>query len=178
MGRGIIAANNTFLCQSNGHHLSYIMLFPGFGAPSGQFSTGIDIGWEQKFSLDLGLGEIISGDGQVLVYYRQSTGSQLSCGSSSYFAGLLATHATQAAALATLAPNPATEVVTLTLAQPARPGTGLGLTDALGREVWRTTVPAGQTVLTVPLAGQPAGLYLLRMSGENAPAATWKLVRE
>ena len=59
----------------------------------------------------------------------------------------------------------------------ARPGATLRLTDALGRQVWTAAVPTGQTTVAVPLAGQPAGLYLLHLDGGEA-SATWKLTHE
>jgi hypothetical protein len=77
-----------------------------------------------------------------------------------------------------LHPNPAAEAATLTLAQPARAGLVLRLTDALGRAVWQAPVPAGQTALNVPLAGRPAGLYLLHLSGGEGSTGTWKLTHE
>jgi hypothetical protein len=104
------------------------------------------------------------------------------CGSPLGFVNLLPTRAAQAAAIATLHPNPATEAATLTLATPARPGTTLRLTDALGRAVWHAPVPAGQSAvavpLAVPLAGQPAGLYLLHLTSPDGANATWKLTHE
>ncbi len=78
----------------------------------------------------------------------------------------------------TLHPNPAPEAATLTLAQPARVGAALRLTDALGRTVWSAPVATGQTVASVPLVGQPAGLYLLHLTGPDGATATWKLTHE
>jgi len=113
-----------------------------------------------------------------LVYYRKNVNGVLqTCGTPLAFANLLPTRAAQAAALATLYPNPATEQATLTLAQPARPGHTLRLTDALGRTVWSAPVAAGHTTIAVPLAGKPAGLYVLQLSGPDA-GATWKLTHE
>ncbi|MDO7846648.1 T9SS type A sorting domain-containing protein [Hymenobacter sp. M29] len=114
-----------------------------------------------------------------LIYSRRTiNGAVTICGSPLSFRSLLPTRAAQAAELATLHPNPAAEAATLTLAQPARAGQALRLTDALGRPVWQTLVTAGQTTLTVPLAGQPAGLYLLHLSGSDGNSATWKLTHE
>lgn len=177
VGRGITVSSSVG-CGGSGQYLSFIGLFPGFGAPTGQFSTGIDIGWRQEFSLALGLGYVYTADGVALVYYRRSTGSPLTCGSPMSFASLLPTRAGQAAAVATLAPNPVAEATTLTLAQPARSGTTLRLTDALGRAVWRAPVAAGQTAVAIPLVGQPAGLYLLHLNGPDGTAASWKLHHE
>ncbi|MET4076072.1 hypothetical protein [Hymenobacter sp. UYCo722] len=175
-GRGIVGYNGSG-CGPSGQYLAYIMMFPGFGAPAGQFHTGIDIGWQQWFSVALGMGDVFTDDGQSLVYYRRSTGSPLTCGSPMDFINLLPTRAAQAA-VATLAPNPVAEVATLTLMQPARPGTTLRLTDALGRTVWSAPVATGQTAVAVPLVEQPVGMYLLHLSGPEGLAASWKLNHE
>ena len=112
------------------------------------------------------------------MYYRRiRNGTTTTCGSPQAFVNLLPTRAAQAAAVATLAPNPAAEVATLTLARPARPSHTLRLTDALGRTVWSARVTAGQSAIAVPLAGQAAGLYRLHLSGPDA-SATWKLNHE
>ena len=173
VGRGITV--NSSGCGGSGQYLSFIGVFPGLGAPTGQYSTGIDIGWRQEFSLALGMGYVFTGDGMALIYYRRNTGSPLTCGSPLNFINLLPARAAQAAAVASLAPNPAAETATLTLAQPARSGTTLRLTDALGRVVWSAPVAAGQAAVAVPLAGQPVGLYLLYLSGPGGTAASWKL---
>ena len=93
---------------------------------------------------------------------------------------MLPTRAAQAAALATLHPNPAVESVALTLTQPAPPGCALRLTDALSRPVWRAMVAAGHTAVVIPLAGQPVGLYLLYLLYQSNPeaAVTYKLIHE
>lgn len=155
--------------------LVYDQLFT-FGAGDGTFGRLPDIDPLVVFSPALGLGAVRN-RGLTIVYYRRTrNGAVTTCGSPTNFVNLLATHAAQAAEVATLAPNPATEAATLTLAQPARPGAGLRLTDALGRLVWSAPVPAGQTAVAVPLAGLPAGLYLLRLSGSGGADATWKLL--
>ena len=177
VGRGIVEYSSAG-CGPSGQYLAYIMMFPGFGAPTGQFHTGIDIGWQQWFSLALGMGDVFTGDEQSLVYYRRNIGSPLTCGSPMSFINLLPTRAAQETAVATLAPNPAVEGATLTLAQPVRPGITLRLTDALGRMVWNAPVAADQTTVAVPLVGQPAGMYLLRLNCTDALTASWKLLRE
>ena len=62
------------------------------------------------------------------------------------------------------------------------PGSGsahtLRLTDALGRTLWQAAVSVGRTALAVPLAGQPAGCYLMHLSGADGTTATWKLNHE
>ena len=178
VGRGITVSSSPVGCGPSGQYLGFIGVFPGFNAPIGQYSTGIDIGWQQGFSLALGLGYVYTADGEALIYYRRSAGSPLTCGSPMNFVTLLPTRAAQAAAVATLAPNPATDAATLTLAQPARLGTSLRLTDALGRVVWSAPVAAGQTALVVPLEKQPAGMYLLMLSGPDALTISWKLLRQ
>ena len=179
VGAPIDNASNTGCAPGTEQRVAYLPYYLQSGGSVPIYKKGLDYAaWQYTFVP----GRTTSSEGPGFmgqVYYRKTVnGTVQTCGSRTSFVNMLATHAAQAAAIATLAPNPATEAATLTLAQPARPGTGLRLTDALGREVWRATVSAGQSAVTVPLAGQPAGLYLLRMSGENAPAATWKLVRE
>lgn len=113
------------------------------------------------------------------IYTRKTVnGVTTICGNPQPFVNLLPTRAAQAAAIATLHPNPAAEAATLTLAQPPRPGTTLRLTDALGRVVWSSPVAAGQTAVAVPLLGQPVGMYLLHLNGSDALAASWKLLRQ
>ena len=62
-------------------------------------------------------------------------------------------------------PNPATGQVHLS--GPLAPGTSaqVGVLDALGRRVRQATGPAGQAELDLPLAGLPAGLYVLEWDG-------------
>ena len=145
---------------------------------NGTFGPIPDLNALSLYSVPLGLG-MVSGRDAYLAYYRRTrNGATTTCGSPQAFAGLLPNRAAQAGAVATLAPNPAAGVASLTLAQPARPGTTLHLTDALGRTVWHGSVPTGQTAVAVPLAGQPAGFYLLHLSGPAAPSATWKLAHE
>jgi len=91
------------------------------------------------------------------------------------FNALLPSRAAEAAAAATLHPNPATDAATLTLSQPARPGSTLVLSDALGRQVWATSVAPGQNSLSIPVASQPAGLYLVQLLMPGAAPLTWKL---
>ena len=175
----------------------FIQLQPGGGGCSGnqllayeqQFDTGPlngngtfgpipDLDTFSFYSVPLGLGLVSRGGGYYIAYYRRTrNGTTTTCGSPQDFVNLLPTRAAQAAAVATLAPNPAAEVATLALAQPARPGHTLRLTDALGHTVWSMPVTAGQSAIVVPLAGRAAGLYLLHLSGPDA-SATWKLTRE
>ena len=80
--------------------------------------------------------------------------------------------------MASLFPNPAANAAVLTLAAPARPGTRLVLREALGRRLWQAPVPAGQTEAAVPLAGRPAGLYLLQVEQPQAATVTLRLNKE
>jgi len=123
-----------------------------------------------------GLGRTNAGYEDLIYYLKYApTGGSTSCGTSSPFATLLPSRATEATAAATLHPNPASEAATLTLAAPTQPGTTLTLTDALGRRVWSAEVVSGQTVLPIPLTSQPAGLYLVQLLAPGAALLTWKL---
>ena len=52
-----------------------------------------------------------------------------------------------------------------------RPCHTLRLTD-VGCTVWQAAVSVGHTALAVPLAGQPAGCYLMHLSGADGTTAT------
>jgi hypothetical protein len=162
-----------------GASLLYQQLYP---TTNGMYNFPTDFGWTQVFGSQLGQGDIATTDaltGTGLVYARRLTpGGVITCGNPADFASLLPTRSAVAAAIATLAPNPAAEAAALTLAQPARAGYRLHLTDALGRTVWSAPLATGQTTATVPLAGQPVGLYLLHLSGPSTEAATWKVMHE
>ncbi|RZL12360.1 MAG: T9SS type A sorting domain-containing protein [Hymenobacter sp.] len=93
------------------------------------------------------------------------------------FTALLPSRAAEAATVATLHPNPATDAATLTLATPILPGTTLALTDALGRCIWRTELVPGQTTIAVPLTGQASGLYLVHLATAHT-TLTWKLHKQ
>lgn len=162
-----------------GTRISYGPYYLQLGAATPTYQTGLDYAaWQYVFGQ--GLTIISEGPGLLSqIYVRKNVNGVIQiCGNPLTFATLLPARAAQAAALATLHPNPAAEAATLTLAQPARPGTALRLTDALGRAVWAAPVPAGQSAVAVPLAGQPAGLYLLHLSGADGANATWKLTHE
>lgn len=166
---------------SGGAHIAYAPYYPFLpsGSSTPLYKTGVDLAaWQYRF--DEGMTTTMEGAsfmGQI--YSRKSiNGTVKICGSPLAFVNLLPTRAAQAAAIATLAPNPATESATLTLAQPARAGSVLRLLDALGRSVWSAPITAGQTAVAVPLAGQPAGMYLLHLDSPAAPAASWKLLRQ
>ena len=157
------------------------------GVPSGGYSPGLDyLAWQQWFGVasqatptQTGLGEL-GNPNQILSYVRRAGAggaAPYTCGNPLVFADLLPTRAAQAAAVATLYPNPAADAATLLLAAPARPESVLRLTDALSRTLWTAAVPTGQTTVRVPLAGQPAGLYLVHLSSPTT-TTTWKLTHE
>lgn len=137
-------------------------------------ATGFDYAaWHYRF----GAGQTTTGEfwNNLIYSCKLVNGAMVTCGSALGFVNLLPTRAVQAAAVATLYPNPATDQATLTLAQPVRPGSALRLTGALSRTVWTALVPTGQTTVAVPLAGQPAGLYLLHLIGSKTTPVSWKL---
>ena len=178
VGRGISVESNGSSCHPSGLYLKFIALFSGFSAPAGQYHTGIDIGWQQGFALALGLGDMFTGETRLVYYRRTRNGTVATCGSPQAFVNLLPARAAQAAAVASLFPNPAADAAVLKLAAPARPGTRLVLRDALGRLLWQTPVPAGHTEAAVPLAGRPAGLYLLQVEQPKAASVTLRLNKE
>lgn len=90
---------------------------------------------------------------------------------------MLPTRTVQAAAFAVF-PNLAGAAVTVALAAPMQPGTRLALRDALGRTVWETALAPGQVRATVPLAGQPAGLYLVQLEASGAAPVAQRIVKE
>ncbi len=165
-------------CLTGTGVVNYQQMYLQSGASGPEYGTVSDGNWYQSLAYQTGVGDVVTGE-TTLEYYVKATanGGSVTCGSIANYATLLPTRAAQAAAVATLAPNPAADAATLTLAQPARPGTRLVLRDALGRTVWTAPVPAGQSVLPVPLAGRPAGLYVLHLSGPAA-TATLRLVKE
>ena len=179
MGRGIIQIQPGGGGCGGNQLLMYEQLFStGPLNGNGTFGPIPDLNGASFYSIPLGLGMVSGRDAYVEYYRRTRSGTPTTCGSPSAFVTLLPTRAAQAAALATLHPNPAADAATLTLTAPARAGSTLHLTDALGRAVWSTPVPVGYTALRVPLVGQPAGLYLLHLSKPDGTAATWKLTHE
>ena len=166
-------------CSGSTANISYAPYY--YYLPTGSttplYRSGVDLAaWQYRFGE--GVTTTVEGMSFMVQSYTRKTVNSVTivCGNPQAFVNLLPTRATEAAAVAMLAPNPAAEAATLTLAQPARSGTILRLTDALGRVVWTAPVAAGATVLPVPLSGQPAGLYLLRLSGPDAAGAAWKLL--
>lgn len=152
-----------------------VRLYPAAGRP-GLYTLGLDaLGQTQAFAL--GLGAVRDYD-TTLEYYRRATGSPLTCGPAASYAALLPSRASQAAAVFAAFPNPAAAAVAVALAAPARAGSRLVLRDALGRTVWEIALAPGQTSAAVPLASQPAGLYLVQLQAPGVAPVTLRLVKE
>ena len=167
----------TLPCLNLGTQVSFSNMYPVNGN-SGQYALGIDaLAISATYDLGAGMGPYYFQDAynNRLSYFRHNGAV---CGQSTNFTTLLPSRAAQAAAAATLHPNPATEATTLTLVAPTLPGTTLALTDALGRRVWRTELAPGQTAIMVPLAGQASGLYLVQLLSPSAAPLTWKLTKQ
>jgi hypothetical protein len=174
-----IAYSTVNSCQAGNIVLSYQQMYAAGAAGNMPFYTTVTDGnWFQNFAPQTGVGDIRMDETLLSYCVRNIPSGTIVCGNPLNFATLLPARAAQAAAIATLHPNPATEAATLTLARPARPGHALRLTDALGRSVWSAPVPTGQTAILVPLAAQPPGLYLLHLSGPDATSPIWKLTHE
>jgi len=73
----------------------------------------------------------------------------------------------------TLAPNPATGMVTVSWELGEQ--LSLTLTDASGREVLRMPMPAGQTTATLDVSHLPKGIYLVTLT-TSAATGTQRLV--
>lgn len=163
-------------CQTNASIIAFAPMYP-YQNQADVYYGGLDnAAYLYELSSSLGVGPITLGSSidhnYILTYYNRGG---VVCGSKVDFATLLPSRAALAAAAATLHPNPATDAATLTLTEPTKPGSTLILTDALGRQVWRTAVAANQTVLPIPLANQPAGLYLVQLLLPGGAPLTWKL---
>jgi hypothetical protein len=161
-------------CLNYGSRVGFANAYPANGNPS-QYVAGIDaLAISEAYDISAGMGPYQFQDAynNKLIYFRKAG---ISCGSAANFTTLLPSRAAEAAAAATLHPNPASDAATLTLTAPTRPGTILALTDALGRRVWSSEVALGQTMLPIPLTNQPAGLYLVQLLAPGATPLTWKL---
>ena len=74
-----------------------------------------------------------------------------------------------------LQPNPASDMVELTLDAPD--GGRLTLTDLAGREVLQMAIPAPTTTLHLDIHTLPAGAYLLKVSTPTGTASRRLLVQ-
>ncbi len=175
-GRSVGTQAGSSGCLANAQIIQFAPMYP-YQNQANVYSSGLDdAAYINAFTPSLGLGIItisstVNRD-YALTYYRRNG---VACGSPAHFSTLLPSRAAEAAAAATLYPNPAAEAATLTLAAPTCPGTVLTLTDALGRRVWSHEVAPAQTSLPIALAGQAAGLYLVRLLAPGAAPLTWKL---
>lgn len=164
-------------CADAGPLASNVYLYGRHSLPGGAivaFGQVADAGCIETFAA--GIGELNDCSKSLSCIRRQlPEGQRTECGTCNDFNTLLPTRAAQATRAATLHPNPATNAATLTLAAPTQPGAMLLLADALGRAVWSRPVLAGQTALPVPLAGCPAGLYLVRLLLPGSAPLAWKL---
>ncbi|MGI4742969.1 MAG: T9SS type A sorting domain-containing protein [Janthinobacterium lividum] len=174
MGQGYQAAANNSACITGTQTQPFLEVH-GVGP---YYQPGIDAGY-RDYALASGLGaglyQTTSLDYTRLVYYRKGG---VSCGQAANFATLLPSRAAQSADAATLHPNPATDAATLSLVTPTQPGSVLQLIDALGRRVQSTELAPGQTILSIPLASQSTGLYLVQLLAPGAAPLTWKLHKQ
>ena len=162
------------LALRTGHSRQAVRLYPDAGTPS-TYRLGLDVVGETQAFVP-GLGAVLDYD-IALKYFRRAAGSPLTCGPAANYATLLPTRTVQAAAFAVF-PNPAGAAATVAVAAPVQPGTRLALRDALGRTVWETALAPGQVRATVPLAGQPAGLYLVQLEASGAAPVAQRIVKE
>ncbi|WP_310397578.1 hypothetical protein [Hymenobacter sp.] len=166
-------------CQTGNTLLTFQYRYPGIVGGQTLYGTITDGNWQQRFGIELGLGDSETYE-TALAYYRRtsSNGEIITCGQASPFVNLLPTRAAQAAAFASLHPNPAAGAAMLTLTVPARSGTRVALQDALGRQVWAAAVPAGHGTMLVPLAAPPPGLYWLQLQIPGLAPITLRLTKE
>jgi hypothetical protein len=166
-------------CGSGSVRLVYRRMYPQAGMPAGTYMPGLDaLGWYQTFDSVHGLGDVATYYTMLQYYDLSSSGGGI-CGTSQpNYAGLLPIRAAQAAAIASLHPNPAADAAMLMLTAPARPDTRVTLRDVLGRVVWETRLATGQTNSPIPLANQPAGVYLVQVETASQAAVTLRLVKE
>lgn len=160
MGHPVVASRSSGNC-GGWAPLRQQVLYSGSGTNSSTYYPGLDnLAWEQLLTGGNGVAQQYE---TTLQYFRLTIqGIVKTCGTRTDFGTLLPSR-TAAAATFRLYPNPAATAVTLELAAPAGAGTRLMLLDMAGRPVWKAEVAAGKTQAQVPLAAQPAGLYLVRL---------------
>ncbi len=166
-------------CFSSGTRLPYQRVYhrPDSGTDA-TYAPGLDaFAWNQYFGPVAGMGDVRTQQTE-LVYYRRGAGAPVVCGSLVGFATLLPVRVAPVSAIASLFPNPAAETVILKMSAPASPGARVELLDALGRRLWTTALRPGQHAVLVPLAGQPVGVYAVRLQGAAGAAATFRLNKE
>ena len=171
-----IASGTALVCAPGTRAVRYMPLFPAGGA--NQFQPGVDAAGG---TLDYSPGVTRSRErGFRQTYARRigAGGQVVLCGSNANFRTLLPARAAQTAAAFSLYPNPAREAATLQLREPAREGSTMQLRDALGRAVWQGSLSAGQRSAEVPLAGLPAGIYLVQLGAPGEAPLSLRLVKE
>ncbi|WP_035564224.1 T9SS type A sorting domain-containing protein [Hymenobacter sp. IS2118] len=177
---GGLRDNSLGNCFSSGTWLPYQRVYqrPDSG-PDVTYAPGLDaLAWNQYLGPAAGMGDVRTRQTE-LVYYRRGAGTPLVCGSPVGFATLLPVRVAPAIAVASLFPNPAAETVTLKLNAPsARSGARVELLDALGRRLWATALRPGQQAVLVPLAGQPVGVYVVRLQDAAGATATFRLNKQ
>ena len=109
-------------------------------------------------------------------YYRVvSVDFDGTLGASDVVTAVVYARASSSEALA-VAPNPTEGGRTLITVPAAATARHLRLADALGREAFAKTLPAGPaTQLAVDLSGRPAGLYYLTLRSTDAPTRTLRV---
>ncbi len=148
--------------------------FVGVLSAQGQWLGGVASVSTQS-AVPTGFGRGATGEALLVGYFSGTTtfGSAglTSAGQADFFVATLnrtllglAPDAAPAAAW-TVLPNPAARTARLTRASAALPATAVQLFDGAGRCVGTYALAAGQTSLTLPLEGLPAGLYLVRGAG-------------
>jgi hypothetical protein len=141
------------------------------------YLPGLDLlGFTQTFTT--GAGHVNGYTGNLLFQLGFYCPTGAGCAIPAGYANLLPTRAAQAAALASLHPNPAAGAALLTLAAPLRTAATLALTDVLGRPLWQSPLAPGQLAAAIPLASLQAGLYLVQLQAPDVPPATWKIIHQ
>ena len=113
---------------------------------------------------------LVQADGALVFggYFSQAAGFGLNCLARMRDPNVLATGQPPAEASTLAWPVPAHDVLHLRLSAPGGP-VRLTLLDALGRVARQQDAAAGQTAATLPTAGLPPGVYLLRVAYPSGP---------
>lgn len=73
-------------------------------------------------------------------------------------------------------PNPANSYVGITFGGETRSAMTLELVSNSGTKVFSATIPAGTSRFEIPVAGQPEGLYMIRLFTQHTPSGTGKFI--
>lgn len=122
---------------------------------------------------------IVQPDGALLFCgsFNQAGGATLNCLARMLDSNVLASNKPQTENDLLAWPVPAHDALHLRLPAGSGPQQ-IALLDALGRPVRRQAVAAGQTLLTLPVAGLPPGAYLLRVRYAEGAATYRRVVLE